>query len=81
VVEYDESRPDLLRIRADLILERASQKRIAIGSGGEVIKRIGTRARHELESWLGTRVHLELWVKVEPRWARKPKRLETLGYC
>jgi GTP-binding protein Era len=81
VVEYDEGRPDLVRIRADLIVERDSQKRIAVGSGGAVIKQIGTRARREIESWLDTRVHLELWVKVEPRWARKPKRLKMLGYC
>jgi GTP-binding protein Era len=80
VVEFDESRPDLARIRADLLVERASQKRIVIGAGGARIKRIGTRAREQIERLLGRRVHLALWVKVEPRWSRRPKRLKSLGY-
>jgi GTP-binding protein Era len=80
VVEFDERRADLTRIRADLIVERDSQKRIAVGSGGAVVKRIGIRARREIERLLGRRVHLELWVKVEPGWARSPKRLKSLGY-
>lgn len=80
VEEFDESRPELVRIRANLLVERASQKRIAVGTGGAVVKRIGIAARGELERMLGTRVHLELWVKVEPRWSRDPKRLKSLGY-
>jgi GTP-binding protein Era len=80
VVEFDEKRADLVRIRADLLVERRSQKQIAIGKGGQVIKRIGVRARREIEALLGTQVHLELWVKLEPRWARQPKRLKSLGY-
>ncbi len=80
VVEYDEKRPDLVRIRADLLVERRSQKKIAIGKGGEVIKRIGVRARREIELLVGRRVHLALWVKLEPRWAKHPKRLKSLGY-
>ncbi len=79
VVEFDESR-DVVRIRADLIVERASQKPIVIGKGGALIKRIGTRARREVETLLGRRVHLGLWVKVEPRWGKRPKRLKSLGY-
>jgi len=80
VVEFDEKRPELVRIRANLLVERRSQKRIAIGTGGQVIKRIGVRARREIEQLLGRRVHLELWVKLEPRWAKHPKRLKSLGY-
>jgi GTP-binding protein Era len=80
VVEYDESRPDLVRIRADLLIERRSQKPIVIGKGGQVIKRIGVRARREIEELIGKRAHLELWVKLEPRWAKNPKRLKSLGY-
>lgn len=80
VVEYDEKRSDLVRIRADLLVERRSQKQIVIGRGGQVIKRIGVRARLEIEELIGNRVHLELWVKLEPRWAKHPKRLKTLGY-
>jgi GTP-binding protein Era len=81
IEEFDESDPGLARIRANLLLERASQKQIAVGKGGAVIKRIGTEARREIEALLGRRVYLSLWVKVEPKWARRPKRLKSLGYC
>ena len=81
VVEYDESRPDLVRIRANLLVERSTQKQIVIGKGGEVVKRIGSQARREIEKLLGMRVHLALWVKPEPKWTRRPKRLKSLGYC
>jgi GTP-binding protein Era len=80
VVEFVQDRPELVRIRADLLVERASQKRIAIGTGGAVIKRIGVRARREIEKLVGTKVHLELWVKLEPKWSRHPKRMKSLGY-
>jgi len=80
VHEYDEKRADLVRIRADLLVERASQKQIVIGRGGRMIKRIGSRARREIEQLVGAKVHLELWVKVEPRWSQKPNRLKSLGY-
>jgi len=80
VVEYDESRPELVKIRANLLVERASQKAIVIGKGGAAIKRIGVQARPAIERLLGTRVHLALWVKVEPKWAKRPQRLKELGY-
>jgi len=80
VVEFDESRPDLVRIRADLLVERRSQKQIVIGAGGAVIKRIGMRARRQIERLVASQVHLALWVKLEPRWSRRAKRLKTLGY-
>ena len=80
VVDFDESRPDLVRIRANLLVERKSQKQIVIGTGGAVIKRIGIRARRGIEKLLDGRVHLELWVKVEPRWAKRPNRIKALGY-
>jgi GTP-binding protein Era len=80
VEEFDESRPDLTRIRANLLVRRASQKGIVIGAGGHQIKDIGTRARRSLEKFLDGRVHLELWVKVDPSWFKKRKRLKDLGY-
>jgi len=80
VEEFREDGPDPVRIRAHLLVERASQKRIVVGRGGEVIKRIGTRARREIEALLGRRVFLDLWVKVEPAWAKRPRRREALGY-
>ncbi len=80
IVDFDESRSDLVRIRARLLVERASQKQIVIGSGGSMVKRIGIRARREIEKLLGTRLHLELRVKVEAQWSHRPKRLKSLGY-
>jgi GTP-binding protein Era len=80
VLEYDEECPDLVRIRANLLVERASQKQIVIGRGGQVVKKIGIRARREIEKLVGGKVHLELWVKVEPKWSRRPSRLKSLGY-
>jgi len=77
---YDESRPELVRIAARLLVERESQKRIVVGMGGEQVKRIGKRAREALEALLETHVFLELWVKVEPAWAKRPRRLAALGY-
>jgi GTP-binding protein Era len=80
IEQFDESRSDLVRIRANLIVERASQKKIVIGEGGQRIKHIGIRARRELEKLVGVQVHLELWVKVEPRWTKRPARVKALGY-
>ncbi|MEE2665278.1 MAG: GTPase Era [Myxococcota bacterium] len=80
VIEFDESRADLVKLRANLLVVRNSQKRIVIGSGGRQIKRIGVRARRAIEALLGTRVHLDLWVKVDPRWAKDKERIEDLGY-
>jgi GTPase len=80
IEQFDESRSNLVRIRANLIVERASQKKIVIGEGGRQIKQIGIRARHEIEKLVGMQVHLELWVKVEPRWSKRPARVKALGY-
>ena len=80
VVQFDEGRPGLVRIRANLLVERNSQKRIVVGRGGEVIKRIGVRARKEIEKLVGCQVHLELFVKIDPRWLKNTKRIESLGY-
>jgi GTPase len=80
VEQFDESRSDLVRIRANLIVERASQKKIAIGEGGRRIKQIGIRARREIEKLVDAQVHLELWVKVEPGWTKRPARIKALGY-
>jgi GTP-binding protein Era len=77
---FDESVPGLVRIRANLVVERRSQKGMVIGEGGSMIKRIGIRARRSIEELLETKVHLELWVKVEPHWWRRPKRRRSLGY-
>jgi GTP-binding protein Era len=73
-------REDLLVIRAFLFVERASQKPIVLGRGGSVLRDIGTRARAELEALFGTRVHLDLRVKVAKDWQRDPRQLSRLGF-
>jgi GTP-binding protein Era len=80
VISFDEARPDLTRIRANLLVARNSQKLIAVGKGGDMIRRIGTRARPPIERLVGTRVHLELFVKVDPKWLKSRERIESLGY-
>jgi GTPase len=79
-VDETEERPDgLLVVRADIVAERESHKRILIGAGGEMIKRIGSSARREIEAMLGRRVHLELTVRVRRGWRRDTALLDRLG--
>jgi GTP-binding protein Era len=80
IEDYDERDPHLVRIRANLLVERDSQKRIAVGRGGEVVKAIGVQARRGIEALAGTQVHLALRVKVDPAWSKAAKRLKALGY-
>jgi GTP-binding protein Era len=77
---FDESRPDGVRIRATLWVERDSQKGIVLGQGGRKIKAIGQRARRAIGELLEGPAHLSLWVKVDARWAKKPKTLRAFGY-
>jgi GTPase len=76
----DPEREDLLVIRAFLFVERASQKPIVVGKGGSVLRDIGTRARAELEALFGTKVYLDLRVKVAKEWQRDPRQLSRLGF-
>ena len=69
-----------IEIDATIHVERDSQKAIVIGKGGQMLKRIGTDARLELERLLGIRVHLQLFVRVEPNWRKDPRALKKLGY-
>ncbi len=80
VDEFDESeRDDLLRIYCTIWVEQESQKPIVIGRGGEMVKRIGTEARHDLERFFGTKVFLDLRVKVNPDWRNDERTLDQLG--
>ncbi len=71
---------DLTRIIASVYVERESQKGIIIGKGGAAIKRIGTEARLDLEQLLGTRVYLDLSVKVKKNWRRDATQIRRFGY-
>ncbi len=70
----------LVRILANIYVERESQKAIVIGKRGEMLKTIGTDARMSIQRLLGNHVYLSLQVKVEPRWTERPEGLRKLGY-
>ena len=70
----------LVRIGAVIFVERESQKAILIGHKGESIKRIGTEARKDIEAFLGKKVFLELFVKVEKDWRKNENKLRRFGY-
>jgi GTP-binding protein Era len=80
VIEELDHEPELTTVHATLVVERDSQKGIVIGRGGETLKTIGTAARLEMERLLGTKVYLDLRVKVVKEWQRDPKALERLGF-
>ncbi len=79
VETIDASREDLVRIEAVVLAETESQKRILIGAGGAMIKAIGTGARREIERDLGSRVHLQLRVRVRRHWRADERVLDRLG--
>ena len=80
VVDQWEETPKILRIRATLQVERGSQKKILIGRGGAMLKKIGTEARKELEKLLDTKIFLGLFVKVTPNWRDDPRRVRQLDW-
>lgn len=79
-VEEFREKCDLDIIRADVHVERESQKKILIGRGGEMIKKMGIAARRKIEDLLQKKVHLELFVKVTPHWTKDPKKIREFGY-
>ncbi|WP_280451505.1 GTPase Era [Nocardia cyriacigeorgica] len=79
VLPYD-GREDMLELHALLYVERPSQKAIVIGKGGARLKEVGTNARKQIEHILGTRIYLNLHVKVAKDWQRDPKQLGKLGF-
>jgi GTP-binding protein Era len=75
-----QGRDDLTDVYAYLFVERPSQKSIVIGARGARLKEVGTRARQQIEALLGTKVYLDLRVKVAKDWQRDPKQLRRLGF-
>jgi len=70
----------LLKIRANIFVERDSQKGIIIGHKGEALKKVGSEARKDLEAFFGKKIFLELYVKVDKDWRQKDNRLRHFGY-
>jgi GTP-binding protein Era len=80
LVDGFEETAKLIRIRATIYVEREGQKGILIGKGGASLKRIGTEARKELEAILGTKIFLELYVKVQENWRDNPQIVRQLDW-
>ncbi len=80
VNEFKERTADMTYISAVIFVERESQKPIVLGKDGQKVKRVGQAARASIEALLGTRVYLELWVKVRPKWRSNDEELRRLGY-
>ena len=79
-VEHFEQEGNLRRISATIYVDRPGHKAIVIGEKGATLKRIGTEARHAMEELFGSKVFLELWVKVKSGWADSDAALRQLGY-
>jgi len=80
VVNEFKQKSTLIKIRAEIIVQRESQKAIIIGEGGKMIKQIGSIARKEIEEFLSQKVFLELFVKVRPKWRENELFLKEYGY-
>ena len=79
VQEFTE-KSTLIKIRADIIVHRETQKAIILGEGGKMIKKIGTEARKDIEAFLQRKTFLELFVKVRPKWRENEIHLKEYGY-
>ncbi len=79
VIEEMKEEPELTRITAIIYVERDSQKGILIGMGGAMLKQIGTLARRDAEKLLGTKIFLQLWVKVKKGWREDDRMLKSIG--
>jgi len=80
VVEAFQEDNNMVKINALIIVERDTQKGIIIGHGGKALKKVGTEARHDIESFLQKKVFLQLFVKVDKDWRNKENQLKTFGY-
>ncbi|MDE5643911.1 MAG: GTPase Era [Muribaculaceae bacterium] len=80
IVEKFEEKENAIHIMAVIYVERDSQKGILIGKGGSMLKRVGTEARKDIQTFFGKSVFLELFVKVEPNWRNRENKLRQFGY-
>lgn len=80
VVNSFKEEPTIIRIQADILVERDSQKGIIIGDKGKSLKKVGTQARAEMEAFFKKQIYLELFVKVDKDWRNNERRLRNFGY-
>jgi GTPase len=79
-IELYQEQPNITKIYAIIWVERVSQKNIVIGTEGEVLKKVGTDARIDIEKLIGKKVYLQLWVKVKKGWSDNERALQSLGF-
>lgn len=79
-IERYEDLPGISKIYAIIWVERDSQKNIVIGKDGEMLKKVGTDARHDIEKLIDKKVYLQLWVKVKSGWSDSERALQSLGF-
>ena len=80
LVQEFKEKTTLIKISADIIVQRETQKGIILGEGGKMIKQLGTLARKDIEEFLDSKVFLELFVKVRPKWRDNEMQLKEYGY-
>ena len=80
VTEHMQEKGELLEIHVSLYCEKPNHKGILIGKGGDMLRRIGSAARKDLEEFFGCRVNLQLWVKVKEDWRQRPETLQGMGF-
>jgi len=80
LVNSFKEQPLLTKIQADIVVNRETQKAIITGQGGKMIKEIGSLARKDIEEFIGSKVYLELFVKVKPKWRDNDMKLKEFGY-
>lgn len=80
IIQSFEEKPTLQVIKAEIIVSRETQKIIMIGKGGSMIKELGIRSRKAIEEFLQSKVHLELFIKVRPKWRDNDTYLREYGY-
>lgn len=80
VIEGFEEEKGMMRIRAEIFCEKSSHKGIIVGKGGAALKLVGSRAREDMEKFFGTKVFLDLWVKVKENWRDMPSNISNFGY-
>ncbi|MCK9619966.1 MAG: GTPase Era [Methylobacter sp.] len=79
-IERYEEKPNITKIYAIIWVERLTQKNIVIGKDGEMLKKVGTDARLDIEKLIGQKVYLQLWVKVKKGWSDSERALQSLGF-
>ena len=80
VIEAFEESSSMIKIRAEIFCEKSSHKGIIVGKGGASLKLVGVRAREDMEKFFGTKIFLDLWVKVKENWRDMPQNISNFGY-